>query len=303
MMKKTMNRRSFLKQILTGIFAASGTAVSGRLYAEFIEPKWTDIIHHTISDPLIPKGFSGITIAQFSDTHLGFQYSLDDLKKTIDLLNETIPEIVIFTGDLMDKPNEYSQAEDTIKILKEIKAPLGKFAVFGNHDHGGNGTSFYQDIMEKSGFTLLKNKNIAIPLGNGDVIHIAGIDEPMLGTPDWKDTMHAIPADGFNILLSHAPDLADRTREYPISLQLSGHSHGGQIQIPLLGPFITPPFAQKYTEGLYEIGSMMLYVNRGLGTTRLPLRFLSRPELTYFTLAAKESQAGETFTLSDDNRM
>ncbi len=95
----------------------------------------------------------------------------------------------------------------------------------------------------------------------------------------------------FKILLSHAPDLADQTIQYGVEWQLSGHSHGGQIKIPFVGALVTPPFAEKYTEGFYQINklgkSLSLYVNRGIGTTRLPFRFLSKPEITVFRLVAQ----------------
>src|SRR5699024_2934241 len=101
-----------------------------------------------------------------------------------------------------------------------------------------------------------------------------------------------IPTDSYKILLSHAPDLADEAALFNIHLQLSGHSHGGQIKIPFVGAIVKPPYAEKYYEGFYKIGDnppLTLYVNRGIGTTRLPFRFLSRPELTVFTLVSEGS--------------
>ena len=282
-MNTQISRRNFIKKGFLALLAAAGCGAGARVYAEHIEPKWLDIVHHTISGPLIPKGFSGIKIAQFSDTHLGFQFGLKQLEKIIAKMNANRPDIVLFTGDLLDNPTDCKQPERISALLAAIQAPLGKFCVYGNHDHGGNGTILYETIMTDANFTVLQNRNAAIHF-NGDDIYIAGIDDASLGYPQWEPTFRNVPQHGCCLFLCHAPDLADQALHYPASIQFSGHSHGGQVKIPFWGPLITPAYAKKYVEGLYEFPGMKLYVNKGLGTTRLPLRFLSRPELTIFTL-------------------
>lgn len=283
-MNKKMTKRSFIKKTIASILTITSFGISSRAYAEYIEPYWIDITHHTISNKLLPKGFSGTKIVQFSDTHLGFQYNLKQLKKTVKKINDLNPDIVVFTGDLMDKPDDYNNQDVISNLLFQIQAPLGKFCIYGNHDHGGNGTSAYEKIMSDSGFVLLQNTNATVVNQEKEKIYIAGIDEPMLGSPEWETTFNDITDSEYCVLLAHAPDFADRAHEYPVILQISGHSHGGQVRVPILGALITPPFAKKYIEGMYEVSSLKLYVNRGLGTTRLPLRFLSRPEITTFTL-------------------
>ena len=282
-MNTQISRRNFIKKGFLALLAAAGCGAGGRVYAEHIEPNWLDIVNHTISDPLIPKGFSGIKIVQFSDTHLGFQFGLKQLEKIIDKINGIRPDIVFFTGDLLDNPTSYKQPERISPLLAKIRAPLGKYCVYGNHDHGGNGTMLYKMIMDSANFSVLQNKSTAIPY-NGEEIHIAGIDDAVLGNPQWGPTFRDVPEQGYCLFLCHAPDLADGAVHYPVSIQFSGHSHGGQVKIPFWGPLITPAYAEKYVEGLYQFDRMTLYVNKGLGTTRLPLRFLSRPELTVFTL-------------------
>ncbi|PLT28008.1 metallophosphoesterase [Peribacillus deserti] len=281
MKKKT--RRSFIKSSLGALLSLAGTSIGGKYYAEQVEPRWLEVNSFTIAHKLIPKGFNSTKIVQFSDTHLGFQFQLEDLKSIILKINRLQPDIIFFTGDLMDAPHEYTRSGEIIPILRELKAPLGKFCVYGNHDHGGNGTDLYKSIMEKSGFTLLKNESKEIKLLNKERICISGIDEPMLGRPNVRRAL-AGTRDTYQIMLSHAPDLADDIFNYEVHLQLSGHSHGGQVQIPFYGTLVTPPFAEKYPEGFYTINNQKLYVNRGLGTTRLPYRFLSRPEITIFEL-------------------
>lgn len=287
-MNNNLTRRSFLKKIVGTILSLTGAGIGGRYYAHDIEPKWIEFNEIIIQHSLIPKGFNGMKIVQFSDTHLGFQFQLKDLQAVLSKIQTYSPDVVLFTGDLMDEPNKYPHQSEIIPLLQNIQAPLGKFSIYGNHDHGGYGSKMYDQIMELSGFTLLQNSHAAISLLNGDKIYIAGIDDAMLGSPNIKQSLLGIPEHAYTILLSHAPDLAEFAKDYPVQYQISGHSHAGQIQVPFAGALVTPPFGKKYTEGMYELENLTLYVNRGLGTTRLPYRFLARPEITLYELQSNE---------------
>jgi len=290
-MLNKVSRRFFLKRFLQLGLITLGSGTGVYYYARDIETRMLKITEHTIEHSLIPVGFDGCKIVQFSDTHLGFQYNLNQLEKLITKIDAYSPDIIFFTGDLMDAPNQYEHQSKIPPLLSSLKAPLGKFCVYGNHDHGGYGSDIFQSIMSQSGFTILQNDNRSVKLLDGSLIYIIGLDDAMLGKPNFEQALENIPDYSYKILLSHAPDLADQALFYGIELQLSGHSHGGQIKIPFFGALVTPPFAEKYTEGFYEIKNhsqkLTLYVNRGIGTTRLPFRFLSHPELTVFQLAAK----------------
>lgn len=285
-MPKKVTRRSFLKKIFGSLLTMAGFSAGGYYYAGHIEPRLLEINEFSITNRFIPKGFHNFKIVQFSDTHLGFQYDRQQLMSLIQKINDIKPDLIFFTGDLMDAPNKYTEGHLIIPMLRKLHAPFGKFAIYGNHDHGGYGSDIYRSMMEKAEFTLLQNTNEQIRLIDGSTIYIIGIDDAMLGKPDIEKALEGIPEDSYKILLSHAPDLADQASQYNIQFQLSGHSHGGQIKIPFIGALVKPPFAEKYNEGFYTVGKlpMTLYVNRGIGTTRLPFRFLSKPELTIFTL-------------------
>jgi len=286
-MAKKQTRRTFLKRIFGSFLTLLGLNSGGYLYAHRIEPSLLDIQEQQIKHPLIPKSFEGIKMVQFSDTHLGFQYNLSQFKKLAAKINDLQPDIILFTGDLMDEPNKYTEMNNLLPVLEKLHAPLGKYCIFGNHDHGGYGSEIYRNIMETTNFTVLLNESIPIKLKDGSSIYLLGIDDAMLGKPDLPLALKKVPNNRFTLLLSHAPDLADTALQYPIHWQISGHSHGGQVKIPFIGALVMPPFAQKYPEGLYSIGEenpLTLYVNRGIGTTRLPFRFMAKPELTIFTL-------------------
>ncbi|HWO74880.1 MAG TPA: metallophosphoesterase [Bacillus sp. (in: firmicutes)] len=288
-MKKKISRRSFLKNGFKTVGASIASISGGYYYAKHLEPYWLEINSYSIKKQSIPQGFTGTKIVQFSDTHLGFHYELQDLTLAADKIMALKPDIIVFTGDLMDEPQNYPYSEQIIPILQSLTAPLGKYAVYGNHDHGGYGTNLYGQIMKRSGFTLLQNEVVTIAK-NSDFFYLAGLDDPMLGTPDFQAITDKMGADTFKLLLSHAPDLADTASTFGFHFQLSGHSHGGQVQIPFIGALVKPPFGEEYYDGFYEINknqNLTLYVNRGLGTTRLPFRFLSRPEITVFQLESE----------------
>ncbi|MFP5105210.1 metallophosphoesterase [Neobacillus sp. C211] len=290
-MAKNQTRRTFLKRTLGSFLTVLGLSSGGYLYANRIEPSLLDIQKLQIKHPLIPNSFDGIKMIQFSDTHLGFQYNLHQFNQLVNKINSLKPDIILFTGDLMDEPNQYTEINKLMPILKKLQAPLGKYCIFGNHDHGGYGSDIYRNIMETTGFSVLLNDSAPIKLSDGSIIYLLGIDDAMLGNPNISLTLKNVPKNSFKILLSHAPDLAETASLYPVQWQLSGHSHGGQIKIPFLGALVTPPFGKIYPEGLYSIGEhnpLSLYVNRGIGTTRLPFRFMSKPELTVFTLKSEK---------------
>ncbi|PES95341.1 metallophosphoesterase [Bacillus cereus] len=263
--------------------------VSLYFYATEIERKLVTVTWNEIEAATIPKEFNNKRILQFSDVHLGPEFSLKQLDKLVEKMNELRPDIVVFTGDLIDKFGSYNAEREEAKgILQKIHAPLGKYAVFGNHDRGGGGSLFYKKYMEEAGFSVLVNEVQKVKVDNGNYITISGLDDFLLGKPQIDSTLKNLKQKDFNMLLVHEPDVVDKVGRYPVDFQMSGHSHGGQVQIPFVGPLITTKLAEKYVEGMYELEGkgkpLYLYVNRGIGTTRMPVRFWSLPELAVFVL-------------------
>ncbi|MGO4899644.1 metallophosphoesterase [Bacillus sp. GM2] len=281
---KNPSRRQFLKGFLGLAAAGLFTAAGGLGYARYLEPHMLETNLIPIRHRLIPKGFDQFRIVQFSDTHLSEYFTADELSNVVSQVNALSPDLIVFSGDLIDKPHRYQEHERAVNALKKLAAPYGKLAIFGNHDHGGYGTKVYQTLMASAGFRVLRNDFMKLELIDGSVIEIASLDDLMLGRPDYEGILSKLSEKAFSILLVHEPDAALTAKQYPVNLQISGHTHGGQIQIPVFGPLITPPYGEIYTEGMYETAGMKIYVNRGIGTTRLPLRFLSKPEITVFQL-------------------
>lgn len=260
------------------------------VYSKYIEPELLVVHKEVIFSDWIEETTRPLKIVQFSDTHLGKDYTLKNLKRVIEKVNTAKPDIIVFTGDLIDNNAKYDEVDSVIQELSNLQANICKVAVYGNHDHGGNGTKRYKKIMESAGFILLNNTGYRIDLGNNQKVNLIGIDDMLLGSPDIAKAVKSINANDYNLFISHAPDAADEVKRYPIDLQLSGHSHGGQVAIPFIGAPFTPPYAKKYIKGMYDIAGndrMKLYVNCGLGTSQLRYRFLNIPEITVFRIGPK----------------
>ncbi|PEK09527.1 metallophosphoesterase [Bacillus toyonensis] len=286
---KKEQKKSIFKKLIISFISIVMIPVSLYFYATEIERKLITVTWNEIEAPTIPKEFNNKKILQFSDVHLGPEFTLKQLENLVEKMNELHPDIVVFTGDLIDKFGSYSAEKDEAKvILQKINAPLGKYAVFGNHDRGGGGGVFYKKYMEEAGFSVLVNEVQKIKVGNGKYITISGLDDFLLGKPQIDATLKHVRQQDFNMLLVHEPDVVDKVACYPVDFQVSGHSHGGQVQIPFIGPLITTKLAESYVEGMYELEGknkpLHLYVNRGIGTTRMPVRFWSVPELSVFVL-------------------
>ncbi|WP_241138562.1 metallophosphoesterase [Bacillus mycoides] len=286
---KKEQKKSILKKFIISLISILMIPISFYFYATEIERRLVSVTWNEIEAPTIPKEFNNKKILQFSDVHLGPEFTLKQLDNLVEKMNELCPDIVVFTGDLIDKFGSYNEEREEAKeILRKIHAPLGKYAVFGNHDRGGGGSLFYKRYMEEAGFSVLVNDVQKIKLENGKYITISGLDDFLLGKPQIDSTLKNLRQQDFNMLLVHEPDIVDKVAGYPVDFQISGHSHGGQVQIPFVGPLITTKLAEKYVEGMYELEgkskSLYLYVNRGIGTTRMPVRFWSVPELSVFVL-------------------
>jgi predicted MPP superfamily phosphohydrolase len=275
--QKVISRRKFLKYILgTGFLVGIGIPV----YSHYIERFWVDTNRITLRFSNLPQSFRKIKILHFSDVHLGYYFGIDDLTKLAAYMQQIQPDMICFTGDLVEKHLE--QLQKSVPVLSKLTAPLGKYAILGNHDYWIDPNAVVRTLTD-SGFTVLINSHAMIER-DGDRIYVTGLDDILYGNPNMEKSLEGIPENVFNILLAHEPDFADHASQYPVQLQLSGHSHGGQIRIPFYGHLITPPMGSKYVDGINHVGDLTVYTNRGIGTTGVPYRFSCRPEVTVIEL-------------------
>jgi len=269
--------------------AAVGVAADGLLY-EALEPRLT-----RVEVPLarLPEALDGLTVAQLSDFHYG-PFTVTPIRRAVELVNGLKPDLIVLTGDFVTIPiwNEYLHvakraaraAEPCAELLAPLTAKLGKYVALGNHDRDSD-PGFITECLQARGMPVLRNSSTPIEI-SGKRLWLAGVDDSLVGKPDLDVTLRNIPATEPVILLAHEPDYADAAKAYPVDLQLSGHSHGGQIRLPVVGPAYLPWGAKRYPMGMYRLRSLILYTNVGLGTIRVPMRLNCPPEVTLFTLRA-----------------
>ena len=281
-----VSRRAFLKGAMYG---AGGIA----LYAGEFERHWLEVVHKEVQIKGLRAPFDGMTVAQMSDIHLDEFTEPFLVREAIDEINRAKPDIVLLTGDyvsaqVLPRPLTVEAAWQCGKLLSRIEC-RERYAIFGNHDIFA-GEQQVGEALRSNGITVLRNSFVPIER-QGARFWLAGLDDPVCGQPDPEQT---IPSSIQNrprepiILMCHAPDYVDELRTQAagqaISLVLSGHTHGGQIRLPFIGPLHLPPGGEKYVQGMFNLGAMKLYVNRGIGSVGVPFRFDCRPEITFFKL-------------------
>lgn len=277
-----ISRRGFLRAALNTILGGA-IGITGVLkYIDF-ETTWFKLNRRRISIQGLPKVFNGIKLIHLSDFHFGDPITQDRVRDVVRMVNEQSPDLILITGDFIDSHTEEGLISGYFSILNGLKARLGLFAVLGNHDHWRN-APLVRQMLHESSIEGLYNQTVRINLG-GEHLNLCGLDSYMEGLTDLGAVLSGLPDEETGILLVHEPDYADISAVTGrFSLQLSGHSHGGQIYIPLVGPPVTPEFGEKYPRGLYQIGSMYLYTTSGIGMVRPFVRFNCRPEVAEITL-------------------
>jgi hypothetical protein len=257
-----------------------------------IEPNRPRVVRREIALKRWPARLEGFTIALLSDFHYDPYFSEHPLHAAIGLVNSLHPDLIVFTGDFVSAPlfndsekaghEAASAAEPCARLLRQMQAPHGLWAVLGNHDVATDPNEV-TSTLHSQGIGVLANRSAPIE-ANGARFWLAGVNDVLSDSPDPDAALRPVPGDEATILLAHEPDYADDVARYPVDLQLSGHSHGGQVRLPLVGPLYLPKMARKYVWGLYRVGPLTLYTNSGLGTVGVPVRWNCPPEITLLTL-------------------
>lgn len=268
----------------------TAAAITGALtYANHVETRRFDVNKIKIPLDQLDPAFNGYKIIQISDIHMNGSMTRARLFDVVDIINAHEPDAVVVTGDFATHRISLN-VDDLIAPLSQISAKDGKFATLGNHDYHGN-RARVRHAIRTSGLIPLNNAVHTIRRGEAS-LHIAGVESVCEHRARLDLVLKLLPDEGAAILLAHEPDYAEvAAAPKRFALQLSGHSHGGQIRIPILTKFVLPAFSHRYVMGGYRVGKMLLYVNRGLGTGSLPLRFNCPPEISIFTLVASEPLA------------
>ena len=246
--------------------------------------------------PRLPREFHGFTIVQLSDFHFDPYFSIIPIRKSVQMSNDLNPDLVVLTGDFVSAPAIESalrnkraalQAEPCSEVLRDLRAQHGVWAVLGNHDAFSDPVHVTA-ALEAVGINVLANTSIPIER-SGRRFWLAGVTDVLARSANLDAALNGISADDSVVLLAHEPDFADHAAKYPVDLQLSGHSHGGQVRLPVIGPVYLPRLGRKYPRGLRTVGRLSLYTNVGIGTLYVPVRWNCAPEVTLITLRSLKS--------------
>lgn len=290
-LEPSLTRRTFVKRSLQGL---GGLFVLGSFtggYTRIIEPFWLKVVRKKLVFPHLPKSLETLRLLHFTDIHYLHPVDYEFMTKVFDTIQSLEPDLICFTGDIAD--HSKTPIEELTPLLQKLEAPLGKYAVIGNHD---GRHQRLDSVWKQSHFIYLKDDHHVIR-HRGERIVIAGIEYvnyikqttgPVIQNMIQK-ALQGVLKNDFTILLSHYPDYADEAKHFSVDLQLSGHSHGGQVRFPFIGPVYFIHGAEKYYDGLYEWEdhSMKLYVDRGIGCAKFPVRFFCRPQVTLIELSSE----------------
>ncbi len=274
-------RRRAIRCLFGGFALAAGTAAHGFL----IEPRMLSVTRKDIIRRDLPPGLAGLKIGHLTDFH--FRPGHDDrlLEKVVAEVNHADLDLIALTGDYISKDPRV--LPPLLEIIQQLKARHGVFAVMGNHDGWAGNRATVRREFEQAGIGFLINQH-SIVQARGESLAVAGTDFVWLGKPDPERTFRGIPAKTPILALVHEPDYFDTLVAHrPVVLQVSGHTHGGQCRVPLLG--YAPQrvrLGKKYLHGVYECGDSKLFVTRGVGTVGVRVRFACPPELAILTLKA-----------------
>ena len=279
-----VNRRTILKMFGCSV-VGSGAVVGAYGYGSRIETEWLQTERVTIPVKHLGSSFEGFKIVHLSDFHLYPHTQIEFIERVVAITNSRKPDLIALTGDYVSghKTRNSEAIFELAPVLSRLDAKHGVFTVLGNHDHMTSKQVVIAGLKE-SGLPVLINDGVTLSRGQ-QVLYLAGLDDGRRGHPDLSKALEKRPGHVPTILLFHEPDFADTySSNGTISLQLSGHSHGGQIRLPGIGALALPRYGQKYDQGLYRVQDMWLYTTRGIGVTGPPIRINCRPEITEITL-------------------
>jgi predicted MPP superfamily phosphohydrolase len=286
-----LTRRGFIRLALLGAVGITGGI-------GFRSSRHPELVHQIIKLPRLPEAFHGFKIGQITDIHAGPLVPPDLVRQGVDMIMSENPDMVVLTGDVISGATRIlwtryggvrpRDMDACLKELSRLKPSLGVYAVLGNHDFwsGREQTARLVNGLESINVNLLRNQNIVLQK-DGQSLYLAGVDDYWESSYSLPKSLKGIPDSDCVILLSHNPDVnEDMTATgTQVDFIISGHTHGGQIVLPVIGaPYLPSPFGQKYRAGLVRDGKRQTYVSRGLGVFFAPIRLNCPPEVTILTL-------------------
>ncbi len=272
-----------LSALETGAVLAIFSYASGFLLVLLLRPRAAsiEITQTEVTLPDLPLAYDGYRILHISDIHGGSRLALASAADRLAIAKSLAPDLIVFTGDLASRAEHVTKVADA---LGRLRARDGLVAVLGNHDHW-IGEDKVANALAKVGFTVLGNEHLMLTQ-NGNSVYLVGVKDPTyLRQDDLPAALRGVPEQATVIILSHSPDIVLNPLASRSALILSGHTHGGQMVFPWIGPLYAPTrLGRRRMSGLQTVEGRLLYINRGLGEVFPPMRLNCPPELAMITL-------------------
>lgn len=273
----TLTRRQFLRK--GGLLGAAGLVAC---YPVFIERYLVQTNHYRIGVPHLPEAFSGFRIVQLTDIHFGFLVPLAVVRYAVNQANSLEHDLIVCTGDYVHERGSTRQIDTVWPHLSQLKARHGVHAVLGNHDHWAD-TGRSQRWLHESHQDL--RHKVRVIEKDGQRLWLAGAGDLMEDHRNLDDLLGGIPDSDCRIVLAHNPDTADTAFSARVDLMISGHTHGGQVSIPFLGPPVLPVRNKAYSNGLKKSPrGTSVFISKGIGWAVYPVRFNCPPEIAVLEL-------------------
>jgi len=276
-------RRSRVKVVWLALICCLACLV---IWAFVIEPSRLILRETQIMLPSCPASLKGLRIAVISDLHAGSPYiTIDKINRIVETTNAAQPDLVLMPGDFVIQDvlgGSFMEPEVIASALKGLRARYGVFATLGNHDWWYN-ASRVKGSLETAGILVIENDSAMVER-NGDAIWIAGISDKREGNPDIASALARVDNSGPVIAFTHNPDIFPSIPA-KVALTIAGHTHGGQVALPIIGrPIVPSEFGERYATGHIVEGEKHLFVASGIGTSILPVRFRVPPEISLLTI-------------------
>ena len=268
-------------KIKTRIFYSLSAIITLLLFYSYLESRWLKVTEHVITSRDVPVSFNGTRIVFVSDIHHGPYFSRSRVAGMVERINRLHPDLIILGGDYVHRSSSYILP--LFDELRKLQAPLGIYAVLGNHDYWAD-ARLTREMMVRNGINTCENKSYWIKRGDSR-IKVGGVGDWWESTQNLAAITEDVKEPDFCILISHNPDYPGEIKTELVDLTFSGHTHGGQVTLfGLWAPLVPSQYGQKYRYGLVTSGKMKSYISSGVGTITPPVRFFCRPEIVVITL-------------------
>ena len=280
------SRRTFLKRLGLAIPAMALGGGGTYAYSSLLERHRITVDRHDVALSLGAKAPAKFRAISLTDFHFDPLFEEDYLAEVVRRTNELKPDLILLTGDYISSSSR--RFEDFGKVIGGLQAKAGVLACLGNHDHW-NQPGRIQTVLARQGIDVLVNRHTRVPCAGGEVI-VTGLQSAWGGFPDWNTAAQGLKANERTLALVHEPDFASMLAwDERAAFQVSGHTHGGQVRLPLIGALRLPSWGVNFQAGFYQLRNLRLYVNRGIGTIQYHVRFLCPPEIACFDIANQDA--------------